>query len=188
MQQVHTPLPCLFLASSHQYGVCQIQVPDIERPLAAIAIGEQYYSFFRSVQDGHRALSMMTRLSYCGDRTALKKTPKGYGIWVEEPDASPRSAQASPLGKGDVQIPAPAKMLISKNQYEELQIMAPDLDQPLEAIAHEQKYYSIFRVETDTERVITIITKTALRGDETVTFRTDTGYAICVIEPEATPL
>lgn len=188
MPPVQSPVSCLFLASCQQYNTCQIFVPDIEKPLAAIAIGDQYYSFFRSVQDSHRALSMMTRLSYCGDRVAVKKNPKGYGIWVEELDAAPRSRLRNTHHPSTPPIPAPSTMLISKSQYKELQILVPDLDQPLAAIAHNGRYFSLFRIETDTEKVITIITKTAMCGDETVVFRTADGYAICVIEPDAMPI
>lgn len=189
MQQVQTPVSCLFIASRHQYSACQIQVPDLDRPLAAIAISNRYYSFFRSAQESHRALSMLTRLSYCGDRVAIKKNPKGYGIWVEEPDASPRSTRStSPTGDNTTQILAPSKVLISTSQYEELQIVVPDLDQPVEAIAYGGKYYSLFRTETDADKVIDLIAKIALRGDETVIVKTDHGHAVCIVEPDATPL
>ncbi len=84
MKHAQSPVSCLFLASRQQYHACQILVPDIDKPLAAIAIGTQYYSFFQWVQDSQRALSMMTRLSYCGDWVAVKKNLQGYSIWVQE--------------------------------------------------------------------------------------------------------
>lgn len=189
MQQVQTPVSCLFIASRHQYSACQIKVPDLDRPLAAIAIGNRYYSFFRVAQESPRALSMVTRLSYCGDRVAIKKNPKGYGIWVEEPDASPRSPRStSPTGNKTTQILASSKVLVSASQYEELQVVVPDLDQPVEAIAYGGKYYSLFRTGTDTDKVIDLVAKIALRGDETVMFKTKKGYAVCIIEPDAVPL
>ena len=188
MQQVQTPVSCLFIASRDQYSACQIQVPDLERPIAAIAIGNRYYSFFRLVQESHRALSMMTRLSYCGDRVAIKKNPKGYGIWVEEPEASPRSTRSTSSNEDNVApMPAQSKVLIPTNQCKELQVIVPDLDQPVEAIAYDGKYYSLFRTEPDADKVIDIIAKISLRGDETVTFKTVDGYAICIVEPDAVP-
>lgn len=199
LQLLSTPLSCLFLSASNQYTACQINVPDLTCSLAAIAVEGKYYSFFRLVQDSDCVLSMIIRLIDSGDRVAVTQKPNGYNIWVNEPEATPRSAKAIRVsdfsegcanadGNNRVQCPAPSKILKSTDHCKQIQIQVPDLDQPVKAIAHKGKYYSFFRMEPDPERVITILTKTACRGDETIAIKTANGYAICVIEPDAAPL
>ncbi|MDX2216452.1 MAG: hypothetical protein SFY66_24520 [Oculatellaceae cyanobacterium bins.114] len=179
-----SPAPCLILISRDQYLSCRVQVPDLERAITAIRIGDRFYSFFKAVPDCRKLLGIVVKLSYRGDQVAVTKVGKVYGIWVWEPDAQPladvtRGHQSPPL-------PAPAgcRILVSKQQYQSVDIYVPDLEQPLQAIAVDSRYYSIFRVESEAQRLIELVGKITQRGDETVVVRVDKGYSICILEPE----
>jgi hypothetical protein len=187
------PAYCLFLESQQHYYTCQIKVPDIERPLAAIRVRDEYYSFFRLIKDSDEVLLIVNRLTHSGDRLAIVKKANGYSLWVLESDAIPKAALPSTRTTAQKAPPdfiqqatlAPSKLLTLSDPCYPAHIKVPDLDQPVKAIAHNNRYYSLFRMEHDTERVISILIKTARRGEETIVVETPDGYAVCVIEPVA---
>ncbi|NJN58252.1 MAG: hypothetical protein HC879_12515 [Leptolyngbyaceae cyanobacterium SL_5_9] len=74
------------LTSRSQYRPCHIRVPDLEKPLAAIAFNGNYYSLFKVVEDVQQAKQIIVRLSHRGDSTVITKSLKGYGLWVLEPE------------------------------------------------------------------------------------------------------
>ncbi|NJL36238.1 MAG: hypothetical protein HC899_05375 [Leptolyngbyaceae cyanobacterium SM1_4_3] len=78
--------PCSILTSRSQYRPCHIRVPDLEKPLAAIAFNGNYYSLFKVVEDVQQAKQIIVRLSHRGDSTIITKSLKGYGLWVLEPE------------------------------------------------------------------------------------------------------
>ena len=189
MAQNVRPSPCIMLASRDQYLACHIRVPDLEQRLAAIWIGDSYYSFFRMVGDSRKALSLTVKLCYRGDKVALTRVAKGYGLWVLEPEAGPTYGKRTlSTSHGQFSEPALCKIMVSRTQYQTLTIRVPDLEQPLDAIQVNGNYYSIFRIETDLDRLIEIVAKTTRRGDETIILRIQEGYAICVWEPEVQPI
>ncbi|PSB41869.1 hypothetical protein C7B80_29350 [Cyanosarcina cf. burmensis CCALA 770] len=55
--------------------------------MAAIIVNKQYYSFFKSVKDREKALSVINKLQEKGNDALIVKTPKGFSIWVLEPTA-----------------------------------------------------------------------------------------------------
>jgi hypothetical protein len=74
------------LTSRSQYRPCHIRVPDLEKPLAAIAFNGNYYSLFKVVEDVQQAKQIIAKLSHRGDSTVITKSLKGYGLWVLEPE------------------------------------------------------------------------------------------------------
>ncbi|MBD2070987.1 hypothetical protein H6F93_26300 [Leptolyngbya sp. FACHB-671] len=74
------------LTSRSQYRPCHIRVPDLDKPLAAIAFNGNYYSLFKVVEDVKQAKQLIIRLSHRGDATVITKSVKGYGLWVLEPE------------------------------------------------------------------------------------------------------
>lgn len=73
--------------SPGEYYTCHICVPDSDEWMAAIMFNKQYYSFFKSVQDREKALSVVAKLQEKGNDALIIKIPKGYAIWVLEPTA-----------------------------------------------------------------------------------------------------
>jgi hypothetical protein len=77
---------CDILTSRSQYRPCHIRVPDLEKPLAAIAFNGNFYSLFRVVEEVQQAKQVIVRLSHRKDSTVVTKSMRGYGIWVLEPE------------------------------------------------------------------------------------------------------
>lgn len=74
------------IESPSQYRNCHITVPDLEQPVAAILVDGEFYSFFKAVKEAEKVLAIAAKLGNSGDRTVITKTPKGYVIWVKEPE------------------------------------------------------------------------------------------------------
>jgi hypothetical protein len=189
MIQRATPAPFYILMSREQYSSCHISVPEVEKPLPAIQIGDTHYSFFTAVTDSKRVLGIAVKLSYLGDAIAITKIAKGYAVWVLEADTrllhSRLRGQSAASQLKRSPAPVACRVLVSQKQYHRLNIWVPDLDQPLSAIEFEDKYYSIFRVETDATKLLEIAAKIMQRGDEMVITKTEQGqFAICIWEPE----
>ncbi|WP_317109493.1 hypothetical protein [Chroococcidiopsis sp. SAG 2025] len=73
--------------SPGEYYTCHICIPDSNERMAAIMFNKRYYSFFKSVKDREKALSMVAKLQEKGNDALIIKNPKGYSIWVLEPTA-----------------------------------------------------------------------------------------------------
>jgi len=81
------PAPTKIIQSKNQYHTCRIKVPDLEKPVAAVCVDQEYYSFFKAVESADKTLEIVAKLGNVGDSTVITKTPKGYAIWVKEPNA-----------------------------------------------------------------------------------------------------
>lgn len=77
----------LFLARE-DYQTCHIQIQDTQERLAAIAIGSQFFSFFKTLTNRDKALDIVGRLYDNGHDALITKTPKAYAIWILEPEAA----------------------------------------------------------------------------------------------------
>ncbi|PSM50140.1 hypothetical protein C7Y66_05660 [Chroococcidiopsis sp. CCALA 051] len=70
-----------------EYCTCHIGISESDERMAAIIVNKQYYSFFKSVKDREKALSVVNKLQEKGNDALIVKNPKGYSIWVLEPTA-----------------------------------------------------------------------------------------------------
>ncbi|MCY7278131.1 MAG: hypothetical protein LH702_31445 [Phormidesmis sp. CAN_BIN44] len=165
------------LESRSQYQSCHIRVPDESDRLAAIQVGDQYYSFFKVVKERQKTLQVAARLVYRGDEVVITHVSKGDVIWVLEPDArlNPTEKPANRL----------YKILQDDWEYESCVISVPDIAQPLEAIFATGKYYSLLRVVKDREAAIELADRLTQKGNETVITQSDRGFSIWVLEPDA---
>lgn len=87
--QLSGPAATKVIESPDQYQSCHIRVPDLEKPVPAILVDQDYYSFFKAVKGGEKTLEIVAKLGKNGDSTAITKTANGYVVWVREPDAVP---------------------------------------------------------------------------------------------------
>lgn len=193
--QLHTPTETpsqnpsiLILESRDRYRSCHIRVPDAEERLAAISIDNQYYSFFKIEKNEKRALEIADRLCHRGEAIAITRNPKGYAIWVQETEARP----STPIKPEQPAIPpstnTPCKILASRSQYQTCHIRVPDLDKRLAAIFFDCHYYSLFKVVDEVQQALQIVRRLSYRGEETVITKTEKGYGLWILEPEAQPL
>jgi hypothetical protein len=66
---------------------CHITVPDLPKPVGAIAYGGKFYSYFRCYPDVDSVQRAAARLIARGDLILLTQVRKGLVLWVFEPDA-----------------------------------------------------------------------------------------------------
>jgi hypothetical protein len=70
------------------YDTCHIQIQDTQERIAAIALGSQFFSFFKSLTNRDKALDVVGRLYDNGHDALITQTPKAYIIWILEPEAA----------------------------------------------------------------------------------------------------
>ncbi|WP_199333766.1 hypothetical protein [Oculatella sp. FACHB-28] len=164
-------------------------MPDSERYLAAIFFDQAYYSFFKFEKDQNRASQVANRLNHRGDTSVITQTPKGYAIWILEPEAKPsqllQAVHSRPRQpQRSLQQKQSYNILTSRSQYRPCHIRVPDLDKPLAAIAFNGDYYSLFKVVEDVQQAKQLIIRLSHRGDATVITKSVKGYGLWVLEPE----
>lgn len=190
LSQINSPLqPVSLLASRDAYTTCHVQVPDVPDRLPAITFGGGFFSFFRSLGDPVKALGHLLKLSGRGDRVAVTFHPKGYGLWIYEPDGV--LAKASPRLQERVVLPAlspPACWVIGGRQpgYRTCSLKVPDLADVVPGLVRDNgHYFSVYRREQDADRTLKVATRLVQRGDEVVLLIGKSKYVVCVHEPGA---
>lgn len=176
----------IVLASRDRYSTTRVWLPDEPTPIPAVQIGNQYHSFFRTTTKASEALELTAKLCDRNNTVVIIKTPKGYSLWVEEPEAMPQDL----LGKATpFDMPTPSKILPQANGKEQfISLRVPDLDPPIPGINVEGQYYSVFRKESDMDAVLDIVAQLALRGDASVVISNQGSCTVCILETDAQPI
>ncbi|MEB3335887.1 MAG: hypothetical protein VKJ46_00370 [Leptolyngbyaceae bacterium] len=73
---------------------CHAQVPDLDRPVPAIAYRKQFYSFVKSFPSLEAAERVAQRLLASGDSVILTRIARGVVLWAWEPEATLVQKQA----------------------------------------------------------------------------------------------
>jgi hypothetical protein len=81
------PVPMVLAQRSVQR--CHIDLPGVPRPTSAIVHNGQYYAYVRFFPTLEAAKRPVERLIAKGNAVILTKVPKGFVLWVLEPDAQP---------------------------------------------------------------------------------------------------
>jgi hypothetical protein len=197
---VPTPDParCKILDSRSQYRSCHIRVPDSDERLAAIALADRYYSFFRLVPDSQKALKIAAKLVYRGDEVAITRTVKGDVLWIYEAETQEEKAQSE---KPKSEKPKPVelsspyriprsdsglwKILTSERDYQVCQIRVPDVAKPMPAIYSDRQYYSYLRTVREQNQAIAHAERLSGKGHAARITQTSKGWTIWVLEAEA---
>lgn len=180
--------PVKLLAQRDDYTTCHIFASEDGHRSPAIALDGNFYSFFRSLDDPEKVLSILRKLSAKGDATVMTPTRRGYAIWVHEPSAE----LMAPQGKAPRNLPpsfGPANCwIISDRQpgYRTCTLDVPDLPDPVPGLANGQKLFSLYRREKDADTTLKLGSRLSQRGDEIVILVTEQTYALCIYEPGAT--
>lgn len=187
--QTELPLqPVKLLAQRDDYTTCHIFIPEDGHRLPAIALDGNFYSFFRSLDDPTKVLTILRKLSAKGDATVMTPTRRGYAIWVHEPAA----VLTSPKGKPSRNLPpsfGPANCwVISDRQpgYRTCTLDVPDLPDAVPGLANGQKLFSLYRQEKEADTTLKLGARLSQRGDEIVILVAQQTYALCIYEPGAT--
>ncbi|MBD2260088.1 hypothetical protein [Pseudanabaena sp. FACHB-2040] len=177
---------CKFLMERAAYIPCHVRVPDMPQRISAVALDGRFYSFFRAIPEAQRAIAIATRLGKRDDEIVMTLTRRGYGIWVNEPQAQyappakdPRHSLKPAFG------PSPCLILSDASSYTRCSLKVPDLSQVVDGISHNGRYYSVFRQVTGAAEAIAIAAKLAQSGDETLMVTTSGGLILAVRELNA---
>lgn len=175
---------CRLLLGREQYSPCHIVVADVEKRLAAIALDGKFYSFFKSVPEGSKALKIAAILSGRGEEVVITQTPKGYAAWLQEPGAQLAPAkQMRPISP--VFGPSPCTVLRDRALFQPCRLSVSDLAAPLVGIQFQDSLYSLYRKEKNADEAIKIAAKLSQHSDEVVVICAKENYVICVLEPTA---
>lgn len=180
---------CRILESRNQYRSCHIHVSDSEERLAAIALDNRYYSFFRLVKDRAKALQTAAKLVYRGDEVAITQTTKGDVIWIYEADAwviGHEPIKTDPMPTKKRSESGLWRILESEREYQTCQIRVPDVAKPLAAICVDRQYYSFMSMVKTEEQAIDLAERLAKKGNPTLITVNDRNCAVWVLESDAT--
>jgi len=178
----------LILESRNLYRSCHIVLPETGERMPAIAYGQQLYSFFRSEKDRDRALELAGKLRSRDHLPILTKTPKGFAVWVFEPDAYLVSS-ANPGSPAPSHTHIPTKdpgyrLITSSDSYQTCEICVPDLDKRLSAILYAGRFYSLFKTVDSFQQATQTIQRLSYRGDETIIIQSEEGLSLWILEPD----
>jgi hypothetical protein len=184
------PTPFLVLISRQQYLTCHIKVNDVDLPIAAIAIGKDFYSYFRIIPKSHEVFKFILRLSYRGDRFVVTLAPKGYVLWLYEPQAQMVHHRPQQLTKlvGLAPLP-PTHFLISLRQCQLEDLQIPGMKDPLPGLTYADRAFSLLEIEANTNVILEMVGRLGAQHHETIILvlktEEESNFAICVHEPEA---
>lgn len=163
------PASCKLLISRRQYRTCHINVPDLEQHLSAIQTGNDFYSFYKVFSDPQKLIHLICKLGNRGDRMALTRSPKGYTLWVSEPDAKllVRNNQSSGKNPPVGDNPAYCKILPLQAEFSPCMVTVPKIGQCL-ALQLGDRFYRFFKLEKDFEGVLNVAGRLSRQGSETM--------------------
>jgi hypothetical protein len=185
--------PAKLLSQRDDYTTCHVFMPEAGVPAGghrspAIVLDGHFYSFFRSADDPVKILSLLQKLSANGELAVMTPTPRGYAIWVYEPDAQ----LAAPEGQQARALPpsfGPANCWIINDRqpgYRTCTLKVPDLPDTVPGLANGQKLFSLYRREREADTALKLSSRLSQRGDEIVIVLAQQEHAICIYEPGAT--
>lgn len=173
------------LESRTQYRSCHIRLPGDEQRMAAIVVNQNYYSLIKVCKDPRQALIICSRLFSNGHQALITKIAKGFAVWRLEPDAMVDSSRQKRPVASQVNPSPTCKILTSPDQYQPCLIRVPDLDEQLQAILTDGKYYGLFKPVENRQQALEIAARLGRRGDDTIITKTEQGENVWVLEPEA---
>ncbi len=195
MPTLTSPLPYRVLRDRRQYERCHILLVDEENPSAGIEVEGQYYSFFRVVHEAERVTQLVNRLTNKNAQIVVTLIPKGYAIWVYEPEAILHNLRhktinrsLSPMEKTIGTSESPFEILTSDRDYNPCQIQVPDLDKPLTGITYRGNLYSLLRIVRDEKQAQDLSQRLYKKGNHCLISSSPYGYSVWVLEPDGRKL
>ncbi len=177
-------IECKFLFDRDLYTPCHIWADDVSHRLPAVYVDNQFYSFFKVINNPQKLLEIVARLGKRDDKVAITLTKQGYALWAYEPQAQYSPPPRQPNHRiYPVFGPKNCLLLSDPQAYQPCQVQVPDVAKPLAAIAYRNRYYSIFKQDKDAGKLLDIAAKLARRGDETLITTTDAVYRLGLLEP-----
>ena len=180
---------CKLLTYKGQYSTCQIKVPDVDTKLPAVKIGNQLYSLFRRFENAETVMKALDKLAQKGDEllALTKQSNNSYVMWALELEARVFKGPRNAGRKWPTHGPATCLILGDAKQYHQCYVTVPDLAEPVVALQHEDRFYSVYQTGLEASEALDLSTQLTWRGHDSAIASTAKGYAICLWEPEASP-
>jgi alpha-galactosidase/6-phospho-beta-glucosidase family protein len=84
---IEAPVKRKLFLQKGEYQTCHMFLEETQERLAAIIVGQNHYTFFKTVRDRNKALDILAKLYDNGSDAVIVQAPKAYAIWVLEPES-----------------------------------------------------------------------------------------------------
>ena len=188
--------PLQVLTSRDRYHCGHIRCSAAEESFVpAIFFEGQYYSLLRTEHVVHDAFRIATHMMRPDRLITLTKIPKGYAIWILEPEAVPSPTLALRLQKAtisaqqtsSVSLPPedqvlttdpPYKILTAEDQYQLFHLQLPHTVGHNLAVRVNDYYYRSFQVVSTIRQAAKTVKLLAHYGERSVITKMPDGYGI----------
>jgi hypothetical protein len=169
------------LTNRRRYHTCFIDLPGEDKPIAAIEVIGKYYSYARFCSDQEKAFETTSRLLDKDRLSMITTAPKGYVVWMQEPDAvvSRKEKSLPPEKQGF------CKLLKVEGQVPTCLIRVADLDKPLTAIQVSGQCYALLKSVRDRNEAVELGARMSRRGAKILVTPKKKGFSLWIYEPNA---
>lgn len=191
--------PLQVLTSRNRYQCCHIRCSsETEQVVPAIFFEDQYYSLLKTEHGADDAFKIATRLMKPERQITLTKIPKGYAIWILEPEAIPSSpdlmekraatiASTEPSQSMITNEGMPYKILTSEDQYRLFHLTLPHNLGHNVAVRVNDAYYRSFQVVKTIRQAAKTAKLLAHYGERSVITKMPSGYGIWRLDTSLNP-
>jgi hypothetical protein len=171
------------LKERHRYHTCFVEVPGEPKPVAAIEVIGKYYSYARFCPTEEKAFETTSRLLDKDRYSIITKIPKGYVVWMLEPEAKLSLQHEKPLTgnkKGFCKL-----LKLDHGAVPTCQIQVADLDKPLTAIQVSGQCYVLLKSVRDRNEAVELGRLMSRRGAKILVTPKKKSFALWIYEPNA---
>jgi hypothetical protein len=170
------------LTNRRRYHTCFIDLPGEDKPIAAIEVIGRYYSYARFCPDKEKAFETTSRLLDKDRLSMITTAPKGYIVWMLEPDATLSSQKEKPLPPDKRGF---CKLLKVDGQVPTCLIRVADLDKPLTAIQVSGQCYALLKSVRDRDEAVALGARMSRRGAKILVTPKKKSFSLWIHEPNA---
>lgn len=172
-------VPIQLVTSRDRYRCCHIyfsdSLPGELQP--AIWFENHFYSLCRTVLEDYEAFKVAMHLTERGRSIVITKIPKGYAIWILEPDAISSTGSLS-SGRPVSPISLPCKALMAHDQYQLCQIQLLHRQEPCFAVRVGTFYYELFRSVKTVRQAAKLVKLLLHRNKKSIITKMPQGYGV----------
>jgi hypothetical protein len=167
------------LTDRRRYHTCFIELPGEEKPVAAIEVIGKYYSYARFSPTEDKAFETTLRLLDKNRLSMITKIPKGYVVWMLEPEAKLSLQHEKPNKTGFCKL-----LKVETGTVPTCQIAVADLDKPLTAIQVSGQFYALLKSVRNRAEAVELGRQMSQRGAKILVTPKKKSFALWIYEPE----
>jgi hypothetical protein len=167
------------LTDRRRYHTCFVDLPGEDKPVAAIEVIGKYYSYARFATTEEKAFETTMRLLDKHRLSLITQVPKGYVVWMFEPDAQLAAKNAKPSKDGFCKL-----LKVEASTVPTCQIHVDDLDKPLTAIQVSGQFYVLLKSVRDREEAVELGRRMSRRGAKILVTPKKKSFALWIYEKD----